>query len=106
MISFGFTINKSFLIYPTNPITVPKTQVEYNKVQQEGFDQGDLTIILPKGERMRGHMYDDVAGYGPYYQIRFHKDQHLPQYLTISSRVIILLHKDKNYRYAVIEFRD
>lgn len=106
MISFRFRINDSFRRYSTHPITVPKTQVEYKKIEQEGFSRGDLTIIFPKGERIRGHMYSGVAGFGPYYQIRFYPNQHLPEYLATGTRIMVLLHKDGNHCYAIMEFRD
>jgi len=106
MISFQFIINNSFLTYSTHPITVPKTQVEYKEIEQEGFSQGGLTIIFPKGERTRGHMYYGKAGYGPYYQIRSYTNQDLPKYLEIGDKVIILLYRDKTSRYSSIEYRD
>jgi len=106
MLSFRFTINNSFLKYSTHPITVPKTQVQYKLIENEGFSRGDLTIIFPKGERIKGHMYYGMAGYGPYYQIRSYTDQHLPKYLSRGDKVVVLLYKDGNNRYSIIEYRD
>ncbi len=106
MISFHFMINHSFLKYTAHPITVPKTQVQYKKMEEEGFERGDLTIIFPKGERFLGHMYYGVSGYGPYYQIRSHTHKDFPKYLSRGDKIIVILHKDSNNRYSVMEYRD
>ncbi len=106
MISFHFTISHSFLKYTTHPITIPKTQVQYREMEQEGLERGDLTIIFPKGERLRGHMYYGVSGYGPYYQIRCHPRQDFPKYLSERDKMIVILHKDSDYYYSIMEYRD
>jgi hypothetical protein len=102
--SFYFTINNSFLKSTTHPITVPRSQVGHKKIEEEGFNQGDLTIIFPKGERVRGHMYHGVSGRGPYYQIRAHSRQDFPKYLSKGDEVIIILFKDRNNRYSGLEY--
>ena len=56
MIIFRFKINDSFINYYTHPITVPKSQVDYNQLVRENLDSGDLNIIFPKGEILKGHM--------------------------------------------------
>ncbi len=106
MIYFEFIISDSFLKYSTHPITIPKTQVDYKEVEKGGFAQGDLTIIFPKGEKIRGHVYFGIAGYGPYYQIRSYPNQNLPKYLAQGDKVIILLYKDKSHLYSSIEYRN
>jgi hypothetical protein len=70
MVAFRFTINESFKTASTHPITVPKNQVDYTELSKLGLDKGKFTITFPKGERINGHMYSGVAGYGPYYQKR------------------------------------
>jgi len=69
MIRFTFKVNNSFLNGGTHPLTVPKTQVDYLKLERDGY-VGPATIVTPTGMRMRGQVYSGTAGYGPYYQIR------------------------------------
>ena len=105
MISFRFNMNSSFNDYSTHPITVPKGQVDYSLLKKEGLDGGDLTIVFPRGERVRGHIYSGRAGYGPYYQIRTYTDQVIPPYLKDCDNLLVILVKDGATKYAVLEFR-
>lgn len=105
MISFRFTINDSFKTYRTHPITVPKGRVDYGLLQKEGLDRGDLTIVLPRGERVRGHMYHGRAGYGSYYQVRTYTDQLIPVYLKDGDKVLVILVMDGSDKYAILEIR-
>lgn len=104
MVHFTFTINASFLKYSTRPITVPKSQVKYSQLVSEGVDKGDLTIIFPKGERVRGHMYYGKSGYGPYYQVRMYTRQSLPGYLSKGDKLLVVILRDITKRYAIVEF--
>ena len=70
-----------------------------------GLDKGNFTIIFPKGEKVRGHMYSGVAGYGPYFQLRFHSGETPPRYLSKGDKVIVLLFKDGVSKCAAIEHR-
>ncbi len=106
MISFHFKINDSFRAYSTHPITVPKSQVSYQELFDTGLDKGDLTIIWPKGERARGHMYHGEAGYGSYYQIRTYGEESPPKYLVEGEQVLVLLVNDVSTSYAIIEYRE
>ena len=106
MNKFRFTINKSFISTSTHPITIPKSQVDYTKLENCGLGYGSYIIIFPKGEKYKGYMYFGTAGYGPYFQLRFETGQPLPKYLELGDKVIILLYKDGNQRYAVIEMRE
>ena len=105
MIAFRFTINESFKTGSTHPITVPKSQVDYSVLSESGLGKGEFTIIFPKGERAHGHMYSGVAGYGPYFQLRFHSGESLPRYITEGGKVMVLLYKDSASKFASIEFR-
>ena len=105
MIVFRFKINDSFLNYSTHPITVPKSQVDYNKLVRENLDRGDLNIIFPKGEILKGHVYYGVSGYGEYYQIRIYPRQNISDYLLKNKPLIILLFKYRFYFYSVIEYK-
>lgn len=73
MISFFFTVNKAFLEYPNQPITIPK---EHHSCMIEEIygGKGNRTIpvrIIPtKGRNLYGEIYYGRAGYGPYYQIK------------------------------------
>ncbi len=104
MTSFRFTLNDSFKAYSTHPITVPKSRVDYSLLRKEGLDQGDLTIVFPRGERVRGHMYHNKAGFGPYYQIRTYTDQLIPSYLRERDKVLVILLKNASDKYAILEF--
>ncbi len=70
MIQFYFNVNMSFLKYKTRPITVPRSQVDYAKLERENLYVNDMTIIFPTGKSLSGQMYHGVASYGPYYQIK------------------------------------
>ena len=105
MISFRFTLNDSCKTYSTHSITVPKGTVDYGELKKEQLDEGDLTIVFPRGERARGHMYYGRAGYGPYYQVRTYTDQLIPSYLKDRDKVLVILLKDGRERYAILEFR-
>jgi hypothetical protein len=105
LIWFRFKVNDSFKVYSWHPITVPKSQVDYDLLQKQGLHEGDLTIVFPHGERVRGHMYYGRAGYGPYYQVRTYTDQEIPSYLKDRDKVLVILVKDGSEKYAVLEFR-
>ena len=70
MLRFTFKVNSSFLSWPSHPITVPRTQIDYSDLEAEGLDRGSLTVVCPDGTSVSGEMYSGTAGYGPYYQIR------------------------------------
>ena len=105
MISFQFTINNSFKTYTTHPITVPKNQVDYTCLEKELLHKGDLTIVFPKGERVRGHMYHGKAGYGPYYQIRMYTEDSVPAYLKEGDKVLVVPVRDESKIYVILEYR-
>ena len=69
MISFLFTVNRSFLEYPTHPVTVPRSRVDYAQLRREGLGPS-LTIVAPTGQTVTGRLYSGIAGYGHYYQIQ------------------------------------
>ncbi|MDP3181244.1 MAG: hypothetical protein Q8M54_00310 [Desulfobaccales bacterium] len=106
MIKFRFTVNESFRSYSTHAITVPKGQVDYRKLSEAGLDSGNLTILFPRGEKIRGHMNYGQAGYGPYYQIRTYPEESIPAYLAPGNKVFVILLKDGPKKYAVLEYRD
>ena len=39
MVRFKFIVNKSFLDWPSHPITVPKSKVDYAKLEAEDLDR-------------------------------------------------------------------
>lgn len=69
-LQFQFKVNKSFLSWPSHPITVPKSQLAYADLEAEGLDRGDLKVVCPDVTSLRGEMYSGTTGFGPYYQIR------------------------------------
>jgi len=66
MITFEFKINKSFLNYPSHPITVPKMFNEWFLDEPLG---ARALISCPYGS-MDCVVYPGEAGWGTYYQIR------------------------------------
>lgn len=97
MIRFRFTVNKSFLDWPSHPITVPKSKVDYARLEAEGLDRGDLRIQTPDGSTLGGLMYSGKAGYGFYYQIRIEvPDRHSLLNLRIGSELIVELDRTAN----------
>lgn len=105
MVTFRFKINDSFKTNSGHPITVPKSQVDYSVLPDQGLDKGKFTMIFPRGERVSAKMYSAVAGYGPYYQLRLESGETLPKYFNIGDKVIVLLFKDGVSKYATIENR-
>ena len=70
MIRFKFKVNNSFLQYNTRPITIPKTQVDYEQIRKEQLASDNVRVICPYNEQMSGRIYFGVAGYGSYYQVK------------------------------------
>ena len=106
MLEFDFTVNKSFL----NPedrhpeITVPRSQVDYSELCNQGLDEGELTIMFPRGERISGKMRSSRAKWGPYYQIRANQKLSIPGYLRIGDKVKVSLSRDSSSKFATIEY--
>lgn len=101
---FKFEVNQSFLGYPGHPITIPKEDVDYKRLESEQLHQGRFVIIFPNGERLTAKMYHGVAGYGPYYQLKFtgeHRD--VPCYVEKGAQVYVLLVRMDGTNYAIIE---
>ena len=105
MLAFRFTAGKAFFDYPTHPITVPKTQVSYSELQKKDLDRGDFVMILPRGERLEARMYSNVAGFGPYFQLRTNPGQRIPSYVKLGMKLLVILLKDGRTRYSVLELR-
>jgi hypothetical protein len=98
---FNFKVNSSFLSWPSHPITVPKTQIDYLKLEKEGLDQGTLRVVCPDGTTVSGDMYSGTAGYGPYYQIRMVVPQnHSVLKLPIGSRLSVELERVNSIRWV------
>jgi hypothetical protein len=106
MLSFRFTIGNAFRNYSTHPITVPKNQIDYRKLVNAGLDSGNFTIVFPRGEKVRGHMYFGRAGFGQYYQLRIYTEESIPEYLKKDDNVLVILVKDVLSKYAIIEYQN
>lgn len=74
MIEFNFTVNRSFIDYNNHPITIPKYL--YADLQVQGLENGVALIVGPEGSTFTGSIYSGIAGFGEYYQIRFHSTNH------------------------------
>lgn len=106
MATFEFTVNQSFLEASGHPITVPKSQLDYKLLLSLGLDHKNLVVVLPKGERYEAEIYHGEAGYGEYFQIRFHGgDRSLPPYLKMNDHLIIIFTKAAAKSLAVLEYR-
>jgi hypothetical protein len=70
VIRFQFRVNASFLSYLTHPITIPKTQVDYEVLRAQLGGMRDAEIRCPEGQVLDAVIYSGTAGYGLYYQIR------------------------------------
>ena len=107
MILFTFSINSSFLNESAHPITIPKSQFEYKTIEEYNFDLDNITVIFPRGEKMTAHLYTGTAGYGSYYQLRFHaQDGKLPSYLKLKDDVAVIICRVKGKTYSFVECLD
>lgn len=70
MISFLFRVNESFRGYPSHPITIPKSQVNYADVDRLTAGATHITVQFPNKGRIPARILCGVAGYGEYRQIR------------------------------------
>jgi hypothetical protein len=50
----GRVFQQAWIRWPTHPITVPRSQIEYADLEAEGFNRGDLRIICPDGTAVSG----------------------------------------------------
>ena len=82
---FRFTVNRSFLGYPSHPITIPRSQVDYDLVSVTER----AAIVYPRGEKLHGRIYHSTAKRGPYYQIVHAVDSRIPKYLRRDDLVVI-----------------
>jgi len=73
MITFFFTVNKSFLEYVNHPITIPrKSNSSLIKEIYSGAGNKNMLvcIIPPNGRILNGQIYYGKSSYGSYYQIK------------------------------------
>lgn len=73
MISFVFTVNKSFLESSNHPITVPNCAEESlikEIYEGKGEKNQKVEIIPPCGRPLDGHIYYGITRHHPYYQIK------------------------------------
>ena len=105
-LTFPFEINSSFLKYPTHPITVPKSIVDYDHLKAEMLHQGEFVVIFPKGERITAKMYFNAypSGYRPYYQLRLRGGKRaVPNYVKIGDKFFVALVRMGRKSYAIVE---
>lgn len=87
MIRFKFQVGKAFFDRG-HRITIPRSQVRYDKIRAEGLDK-DLIVIFPRGEQTTARFSDSTAGRGPYYYIDIRGM--LPDYLKRNDHLIVEL---------------
>lgn len=101
---FRFRINKSFLGYSSHPITVPRGDVNYERLRDENLHQGDFAVVFPQGERATARMYPGNSSWGPYHQLRFrgeHRD--IPKYVKDGNDIFVVLARMRHENYAILE---
>ena len=107
MLQFRFKVNQSFLTWPSHPITVPKSQIDFAQLEEEGLDRGDLKVVCPDGTSLSGKMYSGTAGFGPYYQIRMVVPETHPILdLPVGSRLSVELVRRSNLNWVRLSRRD
>ena len=90
MISFDFKVNKSFLQNPSHPITIPKSSVDYKIIESMDVVSFDAIIICPDSTKWKGKIYQGIAGYGPYYQIRMEGYAQDPLYKIEKNKNLLI----------------
>ena len=70
MLSFQFRVNRSFLEYPTHPVTIPRSQVDYGMVESMLAGGPRVDLQVADDPATPAQIYGASAGFGPYYQIR------------------------------------
>lgn len=103
-LNFPFTINQSFLGYPGHPITVPRSEVNYERLKDEQLHLGVFVVVYPRGERATAIMYRGVSSRGLYYQLRFRgKHRGVPDYVKAGNDFFVVLTRLHNENYAILE---
>lgn len=68
MLEFDFRVCKSFLNYPSHPITIP---IRFNdEVKKDDLDSSNIDLVAPEGQIYSGKIYEGYNNQGLYYQIR------------------------------------
>ena len=70
MISFTFRITDSFLRYPSHPITIPRSKIDYAELRALLAFAGDVWLSLPTVGAWPAKVYHGYSGGGEYYQVR------------------------------------
>jgi hypothetical protein len=68
---FRFTAGKSFLNYPTHPITIPRSQVRYDAIAPMAPQFSRVDISFRGAHVGIGRICHGTAAFGPHFQIRF-----------------------------------
>lgn len=102
MLGFTFVVNKSFRSMASRPITVPRRQVDYRKLNSDGHTC-DLAIVLPDGQKASGELYYGHAGFGEYYQIRMRsQDTYRLSTIPLGTRLWVIFEKSNLGLTAII----
>ena len=105
MIAFPFVARGSFLGRRSHPITIPRGVVSYRALESSGLHEGSYTLICPKGEKLPASIHFGIAGYGPYYQLRANESK-FPDYFKHGDRLLVLLARNSQSNYVVLEFSE
>ena len=102
IVSFRFTVNKSFLETGKYPITIPREV--HMPLQDSGIisesdadgDKKEIKVVGINGRSVRGNIYHGTAGFGPYYQIQLPTADVPSDFccsLEIEDRIIVSIEK-------------
>ena len=70
MILFPFTINRSFLRYPSHPITIPRRYVDYGELEHMLRSSREVYVSPPLGSPVQAVVRHGQSGWGEYYQLQ------------------------------------
>jgi hypothetical protein len=106
MIEFTFRVNDLFLLYPSHPLTVPRSKVDYREVRLLMGLSEDVWVHLPTVGAHQARMYYGRSGFGPYYQLRFAEPVPIGRTgLSRGDRVrVLLFHADGRLELHIQRF--
>ncbi len=68
-VTFNFKVNRSFLNYPSHPLTIPKEFYAFLDIHKI-LENQDATVVFTDGSTAVGYIYRGTAGWGEFRQIK------------------------------------
>jgi hypothetical protein len=92
MVKFIFRVNGSFLRYPSHPITIPRSRVDYARVEEILGNKEEVWIGIVGTATARGIIYSGRSGWGEYLQIQAREPMYLGRdWLQLGKLVEVLI---------------